>query len=340
MILVEEAVQRFNNAGHPYGVAIRPWSRRAKHHRLIAEVEHAIFPLKLPMELRSFWSAWDPSSVEWPCLDGFVPLKHVLERRDLSKPLSPAVLLPFADWSRSRIWIELGSDTHPGGRIFRGDSDHSYVDLWAFGVSELLDMLATAFERDLIDERVGGLHQSHLEAVATHQVREYVSAAAPRRVEALDRSCFPEHWLSAEGLTRDHFALRGATHTVEEFKSARTSTGNFSATLTGYYENTICGGPIRGCVGTLVDDTGQVQVFVPLLSRLAGAMGWDGQVELDVVALEPRGTGIDQLSARDEMQRAADMGVADLGNEVVLRLAEQMKELDTSIVVTGLRPVR
>lgn len=340
MILVEEAVQRFNNAGRPYGVAVRPWSRRAKQHRLIAEIEQAILPLKLPMELRSFWSAWDPSSVQWPCLDGFVPLKHVLERQDLSRPLSPAILLPFADWSRSRIWIELGSASHPGGRIFRGDSDQSYVDLWAFGVSELLDMLSTAFERDLIDERRGGLHQSHVEAVATKQVREYVSAASPRRVEALDRSSFPEHWLAAEGLTADHFALRGPTHTVEAFKAARATAGNVSATLTGYYENTICGGPIRGCIGTLVDDTGQIQVFVPLLSRLAGAMGWDGQVELDVIAFEPHGTELGELTARDDMQRAADMGVADLGNEVVLRLAEQMKELDTSIVVTGLRPVR
>ena len=340
MILVDEAVERFNNAGRPYGVAVRPWSRRAKQRRMIAEIEQAILPLQLPMELRSFWNVWDPSTVEWPCLDGFVSLKHVLDRRDLSRPLSPAILLPFADWSRNRIWIELASDAHPGGRIFRGDIEQSHVDLWAFGVSELLDMLATAFERDLIDELGGGLHQSHLEAVATHQVREHVSAIAPRRVEALDRSSFPPHWLSAEGLTPEHFALRGATHTIEDFTSARETDGHVSATLTGYYENSICGGPIRGCIGTLVDDTGEIQVFVPLLSRLAGAMGWDGQVELDVVAFEPHGTGLDQLSARNEMQRAADMGIADLGNEVVLRLAEQMKDLDTSIVVTGLRPVR
>ncbi len=340
MILVEEAVQRFNNAGRPYGVAVKPWSRRAKHRRMIAEIEQAILPLQLPMELRSFWNAWDPSSVEWPCLDGFVPVRDVLDRHDLSRPLSPEILLPFADWSRNRIWIELASDTHPGGRIFRGDTEHSFVDLWAFGVSELLDMLAIAFERDLIDEHVGGLHQSHVEALATRKVREYVSNASPRRVEALDRSCFPDHWLAAEGLTRNHFALRGATHSIEAFKAAREAAGDLSATLTGYYENTICGGPIRGCIGTLVDDTGEIQVFVPLLSRLAGAMGWDGQVEIDVVAFEPHGTALAELSARDDMQRAADMGVADLGNEVVLRLAEQMKGLDTSIVVTGLRPVR
>ena len=340
MILVDEAVDRLNNAGRPYGVSMQPWTRRSKHGRQMLEIEELISPLRLPMELRSFWSSWNPGSVEWPCLDGFIPLKHIIERREMEQPLAPAILLPIADWTHSRIWIELASASHPGGRIFRGCRDDTHVDLWAFGVSELLEMLAIAFERDLIDEERGGLHQSHLEAIATQQVRQYVSTNSPRRIEAIDRSRFPDHWLSAEGLPSDHFEIRGATHTVSSFRAARENATQVRATLQGYYENTVCGGPIRGCVGTFRDDTGELQVFVPLLSGLAGAIGQDGEVELDVLTFAPNGSELEKLTARDAMQRAADMGVADLGNEMALQLAEQLKELDTSIVVTGLRPIR
>ncbi len=340
MILVDEAVQRLNSAGRTYGVTMRPWSRRSKHRRQVLEIEESIAPLRLPMELRSFWNSWNPASLEWPCLDGFIALRHLLERRDMEHPVAPAILLPIADWASSRIWVELASATHPGGRVFRGNVDDSHVDLWSFGISGLVELLALGFERDLIDEREGGLHRSHLEALATSRVREHVSATSPRRIEAVDRSRFPAHWLSAEGLAPNHFDIRGATHTIEEFKSAREVNSNMRATLQGFYENTVCGGPIRGCIGTFHDDSGEMQVFVPLLSGLAGAIGQDGEVELDVLSFTPNGTGFEELSARRDLQVAASMGVDDLGNDLILRLTEQLKDLDTSIVVTGLRPIR
>lgn len=340
MILVDEAIERLNSAGRPYGVTMQPWSRRSKHRRHILEIEEAVAPLRLPTELRSFWNVWNPGSLAWPCLDGLLPLHAILDRRERERPLAPAILLPIADWSNTRLWIELASASHPGGRIFRGENNDSHVDLWSFGISGLFDVFALAFERGLIDEKVGGLHRSHLEALITREVREYVSAASPRRIESVDRSRFPTHWLSADGLPPDHFELQGATHTVEEFKASRRDDPHVRATLQGHYANTVCGGPIRGCVGTFRDDSGEIQVFVPLLAGLAGAIGQDGEVELDVLSFTPLGSGLDALSARNDMQVAADMGVGDLGNDVVLRLTEQLKDLDTSIVVTGLRPIR
>lgn len=340
MILVDEAIERLNFSGRPYGVSIRPWSRRSKHRRHIGEIEEAIAPLRLPMELRSFWNTWDPSTVQWPCLEGFIPIHALLEQRERERPIAPAILLPIADWANTRLWIELASASHPGGRIFRGEDNDSHVDLWAFGMSGLFDLLALAFERDLVDTARGGLHRTHLEALATREVREFVSASAPRRIESVDRSRFPAHWLSADGLPPDHFNLRGPSHTVDEFKTDRQANPGVRATLRGYYSNTVCGGPIRGCVGTFHDDSGEIQVFVPLLAGLAGAIGQDGEVELDVLSFTPHGSELDQMSARNDMQVAADMGVSDLGNDVILRLTEQLKDLDTSIVVTGLRPIR
>ena len=340
MILLDEAIERLNAASRPHGVNLRPWSRRSKHRRDILEIQEVIAPLRLPMELRAFWNSWNPSSAEWPFLDGFLPIDRVIETRERGLPLNPAILLPIANWFSGKVWIELGSATHPGGRIFRGGETETHVDLWAFGLSELFDLLAIAFERGMIDEKLGGLHRSHFEALATRQVREHVSSSSPRRIESIDRSRFPAHWLSADGLPTDHFAIKGATHTVASFKAERERTPEMHATLQGHYENSICGGPIRGCVGTFSDGTDQIQVFVPLLAGLAGSIGKDGDVELDVLSFAPHGTAVDRLSAKKDMQKAADMGVADLGNDLVLRLAEQMKDLDTSIVVMGLRPMR
>ncbi len=340
MILVDEAVKRLNTAGRGYGAVITPWSRRSKHRRTINEIEELVAPLQLPLELRSFWNTWDPGSAKWPCLDGFVPLDELAERYERERPLSPAVLLPIAGWGLSIIWVELGTATHPGGRVFRSNDDETFVDLWSFDLSGFFELLAGAFERELIDDVTGSLHRSHLEALATSHVREHVSALSPRRIESIDRSRYPAHWLSAEGLPADHFAIRGPSHTVAEFIEARIDNPQVRATLHGHYENTICGGPIRGCIGSFRDDTGEIQVFVPLLAGLTGAIGRDGEVELDVLAFAPGGTSFDGLSAKDDMQLAADMGVADLGNEVVVRLAAQMANLDTSIVATGLRPIR
>lgn len=340
MILIQEAVERFNTAGRTYGVNVRPWPRRSKHQRKILQIEEHLSPLRLPMELRSFWNGWNPESVKWPCLDGLLSLDHVLERRERERPVSPAILLPVARWGESNIWIELASEIHPGGRVFRGGVHDTHVDLWAFGVSGLLDLLTTAFQQDLIDEQHGGYHQSHLEALATRQVREHVSRRSPRRIEAVDRSQQPDHWMAAEGLTREHFELRGATHTVDSFTEERAYHPQLRATLSGYFQNTICGGSIAGCVGTLTDDTGSLQVFVPLVADLTGAIGRDGDVEIDVFSLPTMSKEVDHSGIRHELRRVSSTRQQGLGREVVMRLSEQLRDLDTTIVVTGLRPIR
>lgn len=340
MILIEEAVQRFNLAGRPYGVTVRPWSRRSKHVRKIQNIEEQLSPFQLPLELRSFWNDWNPDSIQWPCLDGFIPLDGVLERRNRERPISPAILLPIAQWTESTIWIELATKSHPGGRVFRGGLDDTHVDLWAFGISGLLDLLALGFEQDLIDARHGGYEDSHLEALATRHVREHVSRVSPRRIEATDRSQQPDHWMAAEGLSPEHFELRGATHTVESFIKAREQDPELRATLRGYFQNTICGGSISGCVGTLTDDTGTLQVFVPLVADLTGAIGRDGDVEIDVFSLSSVSHELDHSGIRRELRRVTSTRQKDLGREAVTRLSEQLRDLDTTIVVTGLRSIR
>ena len=340
MILLDESVDRFNRAGRAYGVRIDPWTRRTKARSILADVEADIYPLELPAELRAFWSRWNPATLRSPALDGFIPLDQIVDRRDIDCPPCPSVLLPIADWTHARIWMELASQDHPGGRVFHSYHDESELSLWAFGMSALLDLISKAFERDAIDDRTGTIHARHLERIISHSLDDVLPRRSPRRFEGADRSRFPAHWKRAEGLSEDHFVLRGASHTVAGFLDQRETDTQVAATLSGVYQTSVGGGPLHGCIGTFEDETGSLQVFIPQMTAVVGAVGHDGAVEIDVLAVAPNGAGLDSLSARADLQRAAHVGLFDYGKDMMERLIEQMKYLDTSIVVTSMRPIR
>lgn len=340
MILLDESVERFNRAGRAYGLRLDLWTRRTKARSILAEIEADIFPLELPVELRALWSRWNPSTLRSPAFDGFIPLDQIVDRRAIDCPPCPSVLLPIADWSHARIWMELASEDHPGGRVFHSYHDESELSLWAFGMSALLDLISTALERDAIDDRTGMIHARHMEQIIASALDDVLPPSAPRRVEGADRSRFPDHWQRAEGLSEDHFVLRGATHTVAGFLEQRETDTQIAATLSGVYQTSVGGGPLHGCIGTFDDGTGSLQVFIPQMTAVVGAVGHDGAVEIDVVAVAPNGADLNSLSARNELQRAAHIGFFDYGKDMMERLIEQMKYLDTSIVVTSMRPIR
>lgn len=340
MILLDEAVERLNNAGRAYGVRIDPWRRRGRARTLITEIEALVDPLLVPVELRAFWSTWNPGSLRSPAFDGFIPLEYMVDRRELDCPPCPSILLPIADWTHARIWLELASEEHPGGRIFHSYHDESTVSLWAFGLSGLFDLLSTAFEQDAINDRTGGIDAKQMERIIAASLDDILGPRMPRRFEGVDRSRFADHWQRAEGLTSDHFTLRGPSNTVDGFLSERDSGAQATATLVGVYQTSLGGGPLQGCIGTFEDETGDLQVFVPQVTAMAGAVGDHGAVEIDVVAVAPNGANLDSLSARNELLHAASVGLFDYGNDMMHRLFEQMKYLDTSIVVTGMRPIR
>lgn len=340
VILLEEAVTRLNRAGRPYGVRLDPWARRTRARSLIEKIEAHIWPLQLPVELRAFWASWNPGTLREPVFDGFISLERMIERRSIDCPPCPEILLPIADWTNARIWFELATDDHPGGRVFHSHHDDSEVRLWAFGVSALLDLVSTALERDAINDRVGGLDARSFERIVAESLDATTPSDVPRVLDGVDRSRFPAHWQFAEGLSIDHFSLRGASHTVESLLTERQSKTQVGGTLVGTYQTDVGGGPLQGCIGTFEDRTGSLQVFVPQLTAMAGAVGDHGAVEIDVVAVAPNGDDLDSLSVRNELLQAARGGFFDYGNDMMQRLFEQMKYLDTSIVVTGMRPIR
>lgn len=340
MILLEEAVARFNAAGRAYGVVVKPWRSLRRTRQLLTDVERAIEPLRLPQELKTFWATYDPSTIAAPALEGFIPLEFAVERREIDCPPAPQVLLPIADWTQSRVFIELESDNHPGGRIFHGYHDETEVSLWAFGISGLLDVLSSAFERDMLDDRLGTLDQRSLHRLVEAQLDEILEPSAPRQFEAVDRSCFTPHWQFAEGLAFDYFELRGATHTVASLEDERHRKSNVTATLVGHFRATVGGGPLGGTMGVLTDESGSMQVFVPQSTAVAGAVGPTGEVEMDVFAVPMAGADLDSIDEHRELQQAVRGGWAFDERALVDRLFSQLHELDMSIVATALRPIR
>lgn len=340
MILLEEAVARFNSAAKPYGVhlARRRGGNRARGvvERLGAEVE----PLRMPAELRAFLATYDPSTIQRPVLDGFIALEELSFRREIDCPPAPAILYPIADWTQSRIWIELESRNHPGGRVFHSYHDETEVSLWTFGISGLLDLLSAALERDLIDDARGTLDANHFETLIARRLDSVIGTEMPRRFEAVDRSKYPPHWQHAEGLTIDHFTLRGATHNVAELKAARINQSHLEATLVGRFEAGVGGGPLAGHVGRFSDETGTFQVFVPNATAVNGSVGPRGEVEIDIVAMPSDGVDIDVLTAPKELAEALARGwnISD-HSDVLDRLFAQLQTLDTSVIVTAMRPV-
>ena len=87
MILLEEAIARFNRAAHPYGTGVSTWRRVNKPGRLLAEIEQEIAPLTIPVELRAFWHRYNPGSINPPALEGFIPLD--LSLIHISEPTRP-----------------------------------------------------------------------------------------------------------------------------------------------------------------------------------------------------------------------------------------------------------
>ena len=289
----------------------------------------------------AFWTKWDPSTIGPPALEGFLPLERIADCRRLDCPPCPLILLPIADVHGGRVWVELASAGHPGGRIFHSAFDESVATLWAVGLSDLLDSLSCAFERDAIDERSFSIDAEELGRIIDDRLDQTLAPGVDRQVEAIDRSRQPSHWQRAEGLDSSHFALRGSSHTVAEFDAARHGGGaGEPATLVGTYRDSVGGGPLRGNVGEFADATGSLQVFVPESTLRLGAIGAGGLVEIDAVAMRRNGIGIDTMSARAELQLAASLGTSEVSNELLGRLAEEMSRLDTSVIVTAMRPIR
>ncbi len=310
MVLLADAIGRF---AQERGVEVRERVDQGPARELVAAIEEQIAPLRLPDELREFWIRWVPESVDLP---EFYRLEEVLAARaDYLLGGWPQVSMPLAYWDTGAVWMELTTDVHPGSRVFCTDYEVRSAEPWAIGVSGLLDIFAGLSEP-------GAMFQGSGESGS---------------IPVDDRSLWPAHWQTAEGLAADMWELRGATHSVAEFDRAR-ERGRVEGTLVGTWGVKLGGG--RGSIGHLRDASGSLQAHLPVKNMTNAGPGTPGLYEVDVVGVPQTGTGTGSLpSSRDFLGPAlsADM---DALEAIHREFQDRADKLDTSVTIVAMRPIR
>ncbi len=325
VILLDEALARLHDAARPYGHR-RSRLRRSTPPSAIETAKAVILPRRVPEQLLAFWSLTEPNRLDSMFLGGFYSVDAVALTWAHRHPSVPAGLLPILEQDALELWVELESPATLGGRVYASVPGSTVVELWAWDIAGLLDLLADACERDLIDDRLGQLHPGAVRRLAAERLDSTGMRLHDRRIDLGDPEQTPHGW-------RDHRPVES----VADFERRRHSGGgSASATLAGVWRDEISGGPLPGTVGTLTDGSGRVQVYVPRWV-CDDVVAHDGRVEIDVAAVETNGIGIDGLSAHLDIQRLVASGVIDVPGELIQRLVEQLADLDTSVVVTAVR---
>ncbi len=269
----------------------------------------------------------DPARLDRLLLGGFYSVDATGLAWAQRHPSVPPGLLPILEQDDLELWVELESVYNLGGRVFASIPGSNVVELWAWDIAGLVDLLGEALERDLVDDRRGQLHPGAVRRLAAERMDRDGLRLADRRVQLSASSSVPDGW-------RDERRIE----TVAAFEERRASVGgSASATLTGVWRDELSGGPIPGTVGTITDGSGRLQVYVPTWVAPKGVDAHGDDVEVDVAAVETNGVGLDALSAHLDIQRLVAAGIIDVPNELIQRLVEQMADLDTSVVVTAIR---
>ncbi len=314
-------------------------AEQSKALTVIADIQRAIAPRRLPVEIEWFWKTWDPASFGW--LVGHPPLTEpsfALEtwERDLEWPRA---LFWVAYESHCFLGVELDYDGSPGPRI--------YYDCYASGEGLRLRApdLAT-----MISGAAAALESGEYETFGpnTFSVGE---GMIDRCHEALDvggigrdergpfdyydlRTC-PERWRLQVGVDDAAFELRGASCTIAELHDARRY-DVVEATIVGRMH--VRGGQGSGRLVELSDDTGRADIWIP--SSVPNIGGGSGDTcEIDVVARPNDGPDItmrDFEGDHSEITRRALSGDMEGAAAAGRRIGEYM-DRDHPIVAKAVR---
>jgi hypothetical protein len=188
---------------------------------ILAEIDAAIAPLRLPADVRRFWELVDPPTLRiavFPTLRSpELALQTWRAARKEYPGLEPAILFMLAYESWTYMSVELDGPHGEGGALFGwGNPDGDFTLRYA----RLGDWLADLAR--LIEE--GSYEPLEYETGRWLRVLQRAGAEAkpshPRYAgrETLPRDPleWPEHWLRAAGLEPAAIAPQGATHTIAQ----------------------------------------------------------------------------------------------------------------------------
>lgn len=202
MILIDEAVVRYADLVGPFGA--NPVRNRQPRHiaTLLDEVDRLLpDDLSVPLDLRDFWTEWNPSSFGLVLGDGMPTVERTLV--DWERSHMPNILLLVCSLDRRSIYIEGQSQSHPGTRLYLADTEDQIMHLWGIGIAGLLDLIADAYIEtgaDPKDPCRSWVDLGILYDLAEQANEHLLVPALDRRVDLLQPDSWPRHWQLANGL--------------------------------------------------------------------------------------------------------------------------------------------
>lgn len=201
MILVDEAVARYADALGAFGA--RPKRNRQPRHiaSLLDEIDGSLpGDLRIPGDLRDFWTDWNPSTFGLALGDGFPTVERSLAEWEASE--LPSILLLVCSTQERGLYLEMQSTTHPGTRLYMAQSGQQVLSLWGIGIVALLDLVSQTYQETAADPE-GPYHEwvdtTTLGLLAEQAGGRIVSTAGERSVDLEAPGTWPKHWQLAEG---------------------------------------------------------------------------------------------------------------------------------------------
>jgi len=287
-IMLQEALDELTAIGSELGY--RAPRRRADTEELNSEIVLAreyLSPLVIPQEVIDFW-AWDPSSFE--VLDAaeirvLSPLTALKEVEFMDELGFPGVLLPVAREEKRLLAVELGTDTHPGMRLFEIGFHGENLSLLGIGVSDLIELFSEAIDLSSEKGNPGEWGTGIIDWDIYNRVTgDRYELNGEMTVDPFEKTQWHEHWLTAAGFTPEWLQPLGMSHSIADFEMSRqagTEDEPAAAVLHGRWQLRAGGGELDGVFGTLTDDSGTIVIFVPSDCPHAG-FGPDRMCEIEV----------------------------------------------------------
>jgi hypothetical protein len=250
----------------------------------LEELEAEIAPLRLPEDVRRFWTkvdAWTlPVSPHPTIVSPEAALVLWRQSRDEFRSLQPLVLLEVGYESHVCMSVELDVGAIRGGALFEWAVDHPFGFTRRFdGIADWLGYIADLLRQGLYRRLEG--NDGPVWLVPGHENLEAELALRPTPAVQISGDIleWPRHWQRVNGVHDEDLRLRGATHTVAEVLASPPD-AELCATIAGRVIDYAGGG--MGAYVRVDDGTGCLNVSCPAETTLVGPRNGEWN-EFDIV---------------------------------------------------------
>jgi hypothetical protein len=284
----------------------------------LAELEAEIAPLRLPGDVRRFWTQVDARTLrvlppQWVTAPEDALLFWRLSR-DEFRGTQPLALLGVGNEGHSFMSVELDVGAVPGGAVFEWAVDDADGFTRRFdGIGDWLAYIADLVGRGFyqrVDQNDGPVW-----LVPGHEHYEAERALRPKAAHIGDDILdWPEHWQRVNGVRDEDLRLRGATHTIAQVLASAPD-AELRATIAGRVIDYAGGG--MGAYVRVDDGTGSLNVSCPPETTLVGPRNGEWNEFDIVVAAGVRHVPVDPDAAAagiaDDVERVTAVLMARYG---------------------------